>query len=146
MSTRCMIGYKDKDGIKAVYCHHDGYWSGVGNTLLKWYKDERKVRQLMELGAMSSLGAFPISEEEAFKVFGSKVLPGAEEYSGKYIACEDYGTREGMDHNRAVQYKDEADYLESETGSDREYLYLYRDGEWYATTDSVWSFTKLSEA
>ncbi len=34
MSTRCLIGRKvDNNKVEYIYCHHDGYLDGVGETL-----------------------------------------------------------------------------------------------------------------
>lgn len=57
MSTRCYIGIKNSDGsVDAIYCHHDGYFSYMGNMLMENYKDEKKVRELIALGDVSSVG------------------------------------------------------------------------------------------
>ena len=49
MSTRCRIGIENKDGtITSIYCHHDGYLEGVGEILVNHYKNEEKIRKLME--------------------------------------------------------------------------------------------------
>lgn len=58
MATRSMIGIKDKDGHGAslIYCHWDGYPNGVGDTLKQFYDTEEKVRELLELGDLSTLG------------------------------------------------------------------------------------------
>lgn len=59
MSTRCRIAIELSDGtIKSIYCHHDGYKSGVGATLLKHYQNPDEVEKLIELGDLSSLGTF----------------------------------------------------------------------------------------
>ena len=58
MSTNSTIWIKNEDGtFEGVYCHWDGYVDGVGATLAHHYTDERKVRNLISLGAISSLGA-----------------------------------------------------------------------------------------
>lgn len=57
MSTRSLIGIVKKDGsIQSIYCHHDGYFEGVGKVLTEDYKDPEKVEALIELGDISSLG------------------------------------------------------------------------------------------
>lgn len=57
MSTRSRIGIEEETGtIRSVYCHFDGYPSGVGATLLKAYMDPQKVRDLISQGGISSLG------------------------------------------------------------------------------------------
>ena len=57
METRCRIGLKLNDGtVKSIYCHHDGYFEGVGRTLRSDYTDHDKVEALINLGSISSLG------------------------------------------------------------------------------------------
>lgn len=56
MSTRSCIAAKFSDGsIKAVYCHFDGYVSGVGATLKNHFKDQQKIETLINLGSLCSL-------------------------------------------------------------------------------------------
>jgi hypothetical protein len=56
MATRSFIGKKSQGGITGVYCHFDGYPTGVGDTLQRHYTDPLKVDALLELGSLSSLG------------------------------------------------------------------------------------------
>ena len=57
MSTRCYIAIKNNDNsMDAIYCHYDGYPRGVGNTLNTHYTNEDKIRELISLGDISSLG------------------------------------------------------------------------------------------
>ena len=59
MSTRTAIFKEQENGtFKGIYCHHDGYLEGVGYTLLKHYQDPEKVKALLELGDILSLGEF----------------------------------------------------------------------------------------
>lgn len=44
--------------ITCIYSHWDGYIEGVGETLFKHYQDYEKVKALIELGDISSLGEF----------------------------------------------------------------------------------------
>jgi hypothetical protein len=56
MATRSRIAIENQDGtIKSIYCHFDGYVSGVGETLFNHY-DKEKLEKLIELGDISSLG------------------------------------------------------------------------------------------
>ncbi len=56
MSTRSNIGVKLKDGsVKMVYCHFDGYPSGVGKVLLDNFKNFDEVEDFIAQGDMSSL-------------------------------------------------------------------------------------------
>jgi hypothetical protein len=56
MSTRSRIAIETESGIvKSIYCHFDGYVSGVGKMLYNHY-DKEKLEKLIELGDISSLG------------------------------------------------------------------------------------------
>jgi hypothetical protein len=58
MSTRSRIGILNDDrSVTSIYCHFDGYPSGVGAILVAHYHDTVKVRELISLGDISSLGA-----------------------------------------------------------------------------------------
>jgi hypothetical protein len=55
MSTRSAIIQKTEDGYEGIYCHFDGYLSGVGRELLENYQDADKVDDLISLGDISCL-------------------------------------------------------------------------------------------
>lgn len=55
MATRSNIGIEENGNVKYVYCHWDGYPSWVGAILKKYYNTEEKVKNLIELGSISSL-------------------------------------------------------------------------------------------
>ena len=56
MSTRSYIGtLKEDKTVFFVYCHHDGYPSGVGRTLREYYDRPEDVVNLLSFGNMSSL-------------------------------------------------------------------------------------------
>lgn len=58
MATRSRIATVADDGnIASIYCHWDGYPEGVGLTLLTYYSNTNKLRRLMVLGNISSLGS-----------------------------------------------------------------------------------------
>ncbi len=61
MATRSLIGIKLGDYVKTIYCHWDGYPSGVGQTLVNNYTSPSAVFDLLELGDLSSLEATPAS-------------------------------------------------------------------------------------
>ena len=57
MATRSNIAYKTIEGkIRSVYCHWDGYPEHNGEILRRFYTTTDKVKQLVELGSISSLG------------------------------------------------------------------------------------------
>lgn len=57
MATRSTIGILEKDGtVSSIYCHWDGYLKNNGKILLENYNTEERVRELISLGSLSSLG------------------------------------------------------------------------------------------
>lgn len=57
MGTRSFIARMTKDNTyEGVYCHWDGYLSNNGQILLSCYDKTKKVKELISLGDMSSLG------------------------------------------------------------------------------------------
>ena len=57
MGTRSTIALEYADGtVDQIYCHWDGYLEHNGQILQKHYSDPFVLRQLMDLGDMSSLG------------------------------------------------------------------------------------------
>ena len=65
MSTRSTIAIFENGTINGVYCHFDGYFSGVGATLNEHYTNEEKVRELISQGGISTLEA-SIGQEHSF--------------------------------------------------------------------------------
>lgn len=59
MSTSCLIGKMNEDGImgKYIYCHFDGYPENILPILEKNYNTEEKVDELLDVGNISSLYA-----------------------------------------------------------------------------------------
>jgi hypothetical protein len=56
MGTRSTIALEFADGtVEQVYCHWDGYLENNGQILQQSYMDPFKVKQLLALGAFSSL-------------------------------------------------------------------------------------------
>lgn len=73
MSTHAHIGLKISDTeIKSIYCHYDGYISGVGVTLKTFYNDFDSVKSLIDLGNISCLGQI-IGEKVDFDDYNSPV-------------------------------------------------------------------------
>jgi len=65
MSTRAYIGtLKEDKQVFFVYCHHDGYPSGVGTILREYYDRPEDVINLLSFGNMSSLA--PTIEDTVF--------------------------------------------------------------------------------
>jgi hypothetical protein len=66
MATRSNIAYKTAEGkIRSVYAHWDGYPECNGEILRQNYTDIEKIKALIELGSISSLGE-QIGEQQDF--------------------------------------------------------------------------------
>ncbi len=73
MATRSLISIKNEDGTyDGVYCHFDGYPTGVGKTLKEHYNNEQIIRELISLGDMSCLN-YPIETCEFYTKRGEKL-------------------------------------------------------------------------
>jgi len=56
MATRSRIAIQNADGtFLSIYCHWDGYPSGVGQDLLDEHNSEQAARALMEHGDLVTL-------------------------------------------------------------------------------------------
>jgi hypothetical protein len=54
MSTRCLIALQlDDDNVRYIYCHHDGYLSGIGVELNKYFKNYDDVLMMILAGDCS---------------------------------------------------------------------------------------------
>ena len=114
MSTHSRIGrVLPNGGIESVYCHFDGYPSGVGSTLLEHYNDPAKVAALIALGNLSSL-AETLEETRAYS--------------------RDRG--ESIVDNKAEIRDREYYYLCMSRKDGVQWAYLFKDGKW--TFAKVW--------
>jgi len=125
MGTRSTIARENADGtITAIYCHWDGYPTGVGSTLLEFYDDPAKVDALLALGALSVLGD-TIGEKIPFDLDRNS-LP--KDDPRKY-QCIAYG-RDRAEKTTIHTCADRADLELTCADSWGEYCYLYTGGRW----------------
>ena len=118
MATRSTIALEYADGtVGQVYCHWDGYLSNNGQILLNHYKDPFKVRALLDLGDLSSLGD-GLGEQLDFND------------AANVNDCTFYGRDRGETGTEARSYKSYADYRENAQFEEYNYI-LRRDGNWY---------------
>ena len=128
MGTRSTIALEYADGtVEQIYCHWDGYLSTNGQILARHYSDPFKVRQLMDLGDMSSLGE-RIGTQHAF----DKAPEGE---------CTFYLRDRKEQGCKAKKFKDYADYVENHQYEEYEYILRQVDGKavWFvADHDNVY--------
>ena len=83
MATRSTIAVELDDGsVEQIYCHFDGYLSGVGQMLAFEYTDVNDLVGLMTLGDISTLSnTFELTAESAYNDGSDKrVFPDVKMY------------------------------------------------------------------
>ena len=125
MGTRSSIAMKTEDGIRAIYCHWDGYIDHNGRILKEFYSTDEKVKALLDLGDLSSLRQ-EIGEQQDFdaKYKENPELPMFENW------CLAYGRDRGETGVDAKTHKDIGEWVEARAGSWCEYFYLFDGQDW----------------
>ena len=113
MATRSLIALDNGSVFTSIYCHWDGYLSGVGRILLENYTDINDVEELFDLGDLSTLGYHPTE----CKPFGNPFT------NRKMDFAKDHKT-----------YRNLFDYFHD---SDCEYLYIFNGLGWEYMTKKM---------
>ena len=123
MSTRSNIAIETKDGqVKAVYCHSDGYLSGVGKTLIQHYTNYDDVEKLINGGGISSLG---------------------DNLNDTSYYCRDWGRK---DEDKPMIYNNEYCMIFDMSGATMiEYIYLFKNNDWYVSDSKYINKKKLGK-
>lgn len=126
MATRSAIGIKLENGdIMAAYCHWDGYPSRNGAILAENYTDPEKIKALISLGDISSLGP-EIGTMHTFDTYNL-----SEEEKEKYKDMTTfYGRDRGEEGTEYKTFDHFVPFVEYYDDTGAEYFYLYDQGEW----------------
>jgi hypothetical protein len=141
MATRSTIALEFADGtVQQVYCHWDGYLEHNGKILKEHYSDPFKLRDLIDLGSISSLQQ-DIGEKHAFSHFDTEMTQ--DEYYEKFGKMTTFYARERGEELRVNKFKDLKDYYENFYGEEYDYILSPRDGkpQWYVryhATEGNW--------
>lgn len=119
MSTRSNIAMVNPDGKTAqrIYCHWDGYPSWNGRILLNHYKDEKKIKKLINLGNISSL---------APEIGSKHDFDDRDEWVSAYHRDRDEKWNEVKPQTVKLNPRNGW-----EAHCQQEYLYLWKNGQWY---------------
>jgi hypothetical protein len=131
MATRSTIALEFADGtVQQVYCHWDGYLEHNGAILFNNYQDPFKLRDLIDLGDISSLG-INIGSKHPFSPHGDgdQAAYDAAKEAG---ATTFYGRDRGETGVAAKKFADFADYVANHQYEEFEYI-LRKDGNWYVS-------------
>ena len=134
MGTRSTIALEFADGtVEQVYCHWDGYLAYNGKMLLEHYSNPFVLRDLIDLGDISSLKP-TIGTKHAFSQF--EVPMDGEAYDKLYGDMTTFYGRDrgetGVDSKKFVDFQD---YLVRHQYEEYEYI-LRKDGNWYVKQHS----------
>jgi len=121
MGTRSTIALEYADGtVEQVYCHWDGYLAHNGHILQKHYSNPFILRDLIDLGDISSLRP-QIGTKHAFSHFDTEM--DQKEYSEKYGEMTTfYGRDRGETGTSAKQFKDYEDYVANHQYEEYDYI------------------------
>lgn len=147
MGTRSLIAIQNTDGsVESIYCHWDGYPSGNGQILRDHYKTETKVRKLLALGSLSSLGKnlgrkHSFDYRDAFRDKERAARASGETYDmyedPEYLKlndmCLSYGRDRGETDVDADTFATPEEFWAMASDSWCEWAYLFADGEWYVS-------------
>ena len=124
MATRSTIALEFADGtVGQVYCHWDGYLDYNGRLLLEHWSDPFKLRELIDLGALSSLSR-EIGEKHQFDNPGKYGTPEYDAYRQLIEHMCTFYARDRGEELSTHSFKSYKDYLDN--AQFEEYNYILR--------------------
>ena len=146
MGTRSTIALEFADGtVQQVYCHWDGYLDNNGRILQEHYSDPFKLRDLIDLGDISSLRP-EIGAGHPFSQFDTTMT--TEQFDKLYGEMTTFYGRDRKESGcTAKKFADYADYIENHQYEEYEYILRNVEGKavWYVKCHSA-DYTTLAEA
>ncbi len=137
MATRSTIALEYADGtVQQVYCHWDGYLEHNGKILAEHYSNPFILRDLIDLGDVSSLRP-TVGTKHAFSKL--EVPMDGEAYDALYGEMTTfYGRDRGEDGVSAKKFKDFADYRANHQYEEYEYILrsVYGEAVWFVADHS----------
>jgi hypothetical protein len=150
MGTRSTIALEFADGtVEQVYCHWDGYLENNGKILQEHYSDPFKLRDLINMGGISSLGK-SIGKKHPFSPAYNETdaLKRAKIQTEIDLANEaGYTTFYARDRGEEIsvnKYKNADEYFDCSQQEEYDYILRNVDGAavWFVrcyATDGVWA-------
>jgi len=143
MATRSTIALEYADGtVGQVYCHWDGYLENNGMLLYKHYSNPFVLRDLLDLGDISSLGKI-VGTKHPFSPHGDGDKE-AYEAAVAAGATTFYGRDRGEDGVTQKMFASYEEYVSEHQYEEYEYI-LRKDGVWYVKCHSA-AYVPLADA
>jgi len=146
MGTRSTIALEFADGtVEQVYCHWDGYLAHNGQILQKHYINPFVLRDLIDLGDISSLKP-TVGTKHAFSHFDTEM--DQKEYSEKYGEMTTfYGRDRGETGANKKSFVDFQDYLAHHQYEEYDYILRNINGKatWFVS-DHDGAYVELEQA
>lgn len=134
MSTNSIIAVKqDDDQYETIYCHWDGYPTGVGASLLESYNSLELANQLVAGGDISSIAGQP---DNVPKYYAKRGSWGSSNWGSSADVDEPW--EDVKPTNRTME-----EIQKWAKDGFCEYVYLFEDGEW-KYLDRDWRLLILS--
>ena len=134
MGTRSTIALEFADKtVEQVYCHWDGYLEYNGKMLLEYYSNPFVLRDLIDLGDISSLKP-TIGTKHAFSHFDTEMKQ--EDYDALYRDMTTfYGRDRGETNTASKKFVDFQDYLAHHQYEEYDYILRQVDGKavWFVS-------------
>jgi hypothetical protein len=146
MATRSTIALEFADGtVEQVYCHWDGYLSNNGKILAKHYSNPFLVRDLIDLGNISSLKE-EIGEKHAFSHFDNGMTQ--DEYYDLFDKMTTFYTRDRSEQLSINKFADYADYVANHQYEEFEYILRNVNGKavWFVDCGANGGYVTLETA
>ena len=134
MATRSTIALEFADGtVGMIYCHWDGYLDHNGRILQEHYADPFKVRELIDLGDLSSLRP-QLGTQHPFSSIGTMDSAEYEKQFGDM--CTFYGRDRGETGINARYFKNFEEYAREHQREEYEYILRNVNGKatWFVDT------------
>ena len=141
MSTHSRIAVlQEKTGkVKSVYCHSDGYISGVGHTLLAYYNSYERANAIIALGGLSALhnnlDPLPEAPEAYFIGQGEPEIIKTHSYDRPQEGVTIAYHRDRKEKLQKQTYVSLEDFYEK--GDLQRYNYLFKDGKWHVRMEQL---------
>lgn len=138
MSTRSLICYKHNNGrVTGVYCHFDGYISHVGLLLYLFYNTPQKVKELLQLGELQSLGEsigvkYDLTKRNNDMKYAKKIEPIVKHQCTAYH-------RDGLEDLKIYHFSN----IQEAKNFFVSYKYFFINNEWYVCDSDKICLVKL---